>query len=217
MIGSQNESRIKRDKKGSLLPNEFECSFRARLEKRTPIDRFDRADTFFIDVNGRTAAACIEEARSLLTDVAPLWFDPLSHISQILASFENGSFPSPPDHVKPVYFGNRGSVACHETLSTLRLAQHSSDPTHQHQEALREEAGKLFGAYLGIPLTLSSALLDELQVHRIRGLLNEAQPVLDSPRFQTEVDLKVAVKQQIWPLLKEHGFSEFTTRWHAAL
>ena len=92
---------IRRGKQGRLLPYEYECPFRARLDKRTPVDGFARAGIFYVDASGSTMAACIQESRTLLQEAAPLWFSLFNDISRAIHYLENVDVDSLlPDYVR---------------------------------------------------------------------------------------------------------------------
>ena len=127
VIGSAHERFIKRDKGGLLLPREYHCPFRVNLKKRTPVDGFAREDIFYIDPAGHSTAACFREARHLLTEVAPRWFETLNDLDGLVAWIESGA-DAPPDLPTgapldlPIIF--RG----HDLFATLQLLKHK-DPS----------------------------------------------------------------------------------------
>lgn len=60
------ERRVKIGPDGNPRPQEYECSFRAHLKKRTPVDGFAREDIFYVAPDGRTMGAVMDEVLFLL-------------------------------------------------------------------------------------------------------------------------------------------------------
>ncbi len=161
---------VRQDKRGRLLPYEYECPFRAHLEKRTPVDGFQRANIFYVDASGRTVAACLQESRTLLQKAAPLWFGLFDDLSRAINYLENVDVDLLLPDCLRIGPGSRGSL---ETLATLKFLQYRANPTTEHKQAVRDEAEKLFGAYLNIRPTLFSAAEKRAEVARIDAFFSK--------------------------------------------
>jgi hypothetical protein len=128
VIGSAHERFIKRDKGGLLLPREYHCPFRVHLNKRTPVDGFARGDIFYIDPAGYSTAACFREARHLLTEVAPRWFEPLNDLDGLVAWTESGA-DVPPDLPTGAPLDSPIIFRGHDLFATLQLLKHKDPST----------------------------------------------------------------------------------------
>jgi hypothetical protein len=197
VLGSEREHLVKRSSSGQLLPREYECSFRAHLKKRTLVDGFTREDIFYIDADGRTAAACFQEVRYLLSVDAPEWFADHNNLDGLLARRES----SP----------ERRSFAGHDLFAMLRLLKHEQSPTHESaMKAFGEIEGAL-GTVLDFPQFGQSAPSVERQSARLLSLcerLGTFAPVRvehDPPQTTSYI-----AGTRLWPLLKQSGFTEFT-------
>jgi hypothetical protein len=156
VIGSSREDRLKRDRRGELLPREYECSFRTQPEKRSPRDGFQRSDIFSIDGAGKSVAVCFDEARYLLSEAAPVWFDSHSDLSRLISRVENSS---------------NGSLTSNDLLATLRRADYRRFATSETGHMLFQQVEALIGSYFDLPQTLITVIRTEREVFRVRDLI----------------------------------------------
>lgn len=240
VIGSAREHFLKRDDSGLLLPREYDCSFRTSLKKRTPIDGFSREDIFYIDPSGHSAASCFQEVRHLLTEVAPEWFVAFNDLDGLLTRMGRArDFATDLSNGYPLnLFPSRGSYVWHDLFATLRLLKHAQSPTPGSAEEAFREIDRAIGVLLDFPT--ETAVLREHYVLRIRELwqrLGRFAPV-PTDRFSMLPERSslagsswaplttespdaangdgsiptFSIRKQLWPVLRNRGFSEFTDR-----
>jgi len=73
-----------REKGGVLLPQEYECQFRRRLQKTILQPELLRTDTWFIGPNGEYLAESIIDAIQLIQQEGIHWFERLSDDRELL-------------------------------------------------------------------------------------------------------------------------------------
>lgn len=242
VLGSAGEHILKRDGSGLLLPREYECSFRASLKKRTPVDGFAREDIFYIDPAGHSAAPCFHEVRHLLTEVAPQWFETLNDLDGLI-SWMGRSDRSSTDLLSdnPANrFPISGSYVWHDLFALLLLLKHAEAPTPQSAEAAFREIERAIGTVQDFSAIIETAASREVLVARIRELwerLGSFAPL--SPSRISPISARsslvgpawsplaaesmsgpngdgqvqrLSIREHLWPILRSQGFSEFTDR-----
>lgn len=242
VLGNTRESRIRRNRKGMLLPREYECPFRAQLKKRSPVDGFARKDIFSIDPDGCSADACFAEVRHLLTNVAPCWFEECSRVDRVIAWMEGTATES--ENLPRGYgYGTsaaRHSYASNKLLAALRIAVHNTNPTTESRKRALQAIEQTTGVVFDFGPILNESFLAERKVVAIRDLSQrlgfpEAFPAqsrgdLEPSSFPSPAwfspgldcagdktvpssrEFKREVKEKVWCFLKREGFSDFTTR-----
>lgn len=203
VLGSAREHLVKRSSSGGLLlPREYECSFRAHLKKRSPVDGFARDDIFYIDPDGHTAAACFQEVHYLLSVSAPEWFDAHNDLDGLLVRMEE---PAKRAYVR------------HDLFAMLRLLKHEQSPTHESAMKAFVEIEAALGAVLDFPQSVLSASKVEAESARLLSLwerLTTFAPALDDHSSDSKTShpqtTSYIAGTRVWPLLKQSGFTEFT-------
>lgn len=239
VVGCAQEDLVKKDDSGLLRPREYECSFRTSLRKRAPVDGFERDDIFYIDPEGQTAASCFQEARRLLTDVAPVWFERLNDLETIISwMLRAEKYPSDGPADAPLS-ASHGSLIWQDVLATLLLLKHSGSPTPESAEIAFREINRAIGALLDFPASLETAVRWEMHVLRIRqlwerlgsfaplpstalslpsrsSLVGSAWAPVDANRMSGQAGdrqlERLSIREHFGPILKNRGFTGFTER-----
>ena len=239
VFGSEVEERIKKDSDGRLMPQEYECCFREHLKKRSQIDRFERDDIFFVDPEGYSAAAVFNEVQYLLRERAPGWYAALGNLDAVIAWMTGGPPPPGlPEGLGPGVIANGGSYSGNDLLARLRLLKHAAAPTKESALVSLRDIDAVVGSIQDIfsPL-LHTPVEIETRAKQTAGLLRRLQewmPAYDvrPSVLREEVRLFgsawtanasvakepfesaacVSARKEIWPTLRQHGFSEFTER-----
>lgn len=221
VAGYRDELRIKTDKAGRPLPAEFECVLRAKLLKRSPFDHFERADIFSVDAEGRSAGACIDEAKFLLMQVASPWFDSLPDLSSLALRLEAaGNIDSPSRYMSFSVNSSPQSVLSLEALAAVRLLQHRIAPDTATAALLLDAGERLFATYLSHPTLYPSPSevgLIQRQTIRVRKLLSESSQVAGTLPYRTPIALNAVARQHVWPILRKHGFTRFRSKMAARI
>ena len=235
-LGSDRERLIKKDPKGRLLPQEYECQFRAHVKKRSSIDGFKRKDIFFIDPSGSTAAACFKEVRFLLTELAPPWFDACGDVHRV-AAWMDGATQEVEEDENGLGFGLKGhsSYNWNVLLAAVRTAAGKRVPTTEKRnsaiEAIERAIGSVFNfdTFLNTPSFAEQYALNIYELVRQLGIRNDrgngaasrlgemlppsgVQRPLPNDELLTKERLNDVIRQRVWPALRKEGFSEFTDR-----
>ncbi len=239
VLGSLEDPWIKKDSSGRPLPHEAQCSFRAHIEKRSPIDGFARADVFYIDREGHSAGAVFKEVRDQLKDLAPRWFGALANLNAVVAWMSGGDPPPGlPEQLGPGVYTGPGSLVWHDLFAVLRLLTHSATPTRDFALDSIRDIDAVIGSIQEIfsPILSTPASID-FETRRSRDLLlrlGEWRPNADlSPSVLRERSrlfastwsagsrantashqpaATVTPRSGLWPSLRKLGFSEFTDR-----
>ena len=228
VIGGRSEEAIKRDKSMRLLPQEYHCTMRKHLKKRSTVDGFERDDIFFMDADGRTAAACFREACALLSAVAIPWFDACHDLSAVVERLEAGTATS-----ALLHYGVStapSSLIWNDTLATLRLAAHPVLDQRTHA-AVIHDIDRLAGSILDVGKPVWGPLDAEGESLRFRSFLTRAgawaghaettlHRAWDLPSLEhlpsgapaTSEELDLAIKKELWPVLRQAGFAEFSRK-----
>jgi len=237
--GCDTQDHVKRDKTGSILPQEYQCSFREHLKKRSVVDAFQRADIFYIDSEGHSVAAVINEVRYLLTERAVAWFDALGDLDTLISWTVGGSAPPKvPDGFGTGLLTTYGSPASKDLRASLCLLKHEESPSNESaQFALREIDGSIgsiqdvFSPGLHEPPYLETqAGRISSWIRRLDGwlpasdvrpaVLSEHARLLAQSWFQrSDVEAvlfdsptALSPRSALWPDLRESGFTEFADR-----
>jgi hypothetical protein len=219
------------------MPPEFVCQFRSSLKKRAPIDGFPRDDIFYIDPEGKSTAACVNEACYLLMEVALPQFDSFSDLSQAIQYMEGTiKYPDGLPGLGVGIYASPTSYLWKELLATLRLLKHCDSPSIENENAALNAIDETIGAifdFHGVDYPVSVEL-DRLRIQQFFGKLSKASvqsfishglPLpqsfgSESARINPQEMLAQKAppsfghdaKKQLWQFLKSAGFSEFTER-----
>lgn len=236
VVGSPGAEHVRIGKAGHLMPFESQCSFRSQLKKRTPVDGFARDDVFYIDPDGRTTAACFLEVQGLLREFAAPWFQAQNDLEELISRMHQKEERD--SSVDIDTSGRVGSFLWSQLKSVLLLAKHQEAPSQDSADAALGSINHTIGMAVDLSHSQSGPPGEErytLQMRELRDQLGEFRPVpicsekstsrngcLDGPIWeprpaqqfrpiQTPNEAVVA-RKQIWPLLKDQGFTEFTDR-----
>jgi len=238
VLGSPWEERLKRDKRGLLLPPEYACSFRDHLKKRTPVDGFAREDIFYIHPDGRTTACCFSEVQYLLREIAPSWFSRHNDLDGIIALMQSIHRWDPAAELSTP--SRPGSYSWNQLNSLLLLVKHKQSPTQDSAAVALEAIERTIGTVLDLSTIQADRPYEEGKARETRTLwdqLGQFKPVpvcepkstnlsgcLNGPIWvpantspqvcDLPVDSSIALsaRKHLWPMLKSAGFTEFTDR-----
>ena len=237
--GSNFERRVKIGPDGTPRPQEYECSFRAPLKKRTPMDGFAREDIFYVAPGGRTMGAVMDEVLFLLEREAPSWFAAFDDLGTIVKAL-SGTDVSPrgTENLGLGASGAPGSYSAADLLASLQLERHAQLPQEVSAATCLEAIDKTVGANLDIFTSGCTTPVDiERDSRHIRDLLVRIRASLVFPKnmsrsHQAQCELlgshwnfdRLAVegtveskpmpsaRHSLWPTLRNRGFLEFTDR-----
>ena len=238
VVGQPASHWLRRDKTGRLLPFEPCCAFRSVLRKRSPIDGFSRDDIFFIDPDGRSAGPCFNELRHLASDSVPLWFEAYNDLNTIIHRMEaaehSDSEPRLDTHANPT------SYSWNELKTVLLLLKHAEGETRDSAAKALESLNEMIGTVLDFSTIQVGRAGEERYAAAVRELwdrLGKSRPTgfcagkfsventgLENPVWTPAPALSdaatapaerrdaVSARRELWPILKQAGFSEFTDR-----
>jgi hypothetical protein len=236
VIGSPGKEYVSIDNAGRLMPSEPQCSFRTVLRKSTPVDGFAREDLFYIDPDGRTAAACFREVQRLLREFAPAWFEAQNDLDKLISRMH---LPESSESSSDIdTSGSKGSLLWNQLKSVLLLTKHRQSPSQNSADAALGSINRAIGNVLGFSTIQSERPGQEgyaVQIRELWDQLGQFRPIpacnekstarnacLDGSIWETSEtqhtnsisspNPPVAARKQLWPILKNHGFSEFTDR-----
>jgi hypothetical protein len=237
--GSTSERRVKIDATGALRPQEYECSFRANLKKRTPVDGFAREDIFYIAPDGRTMGAAMGEVLFLLEREAPPWFAAFSELGNVVKALSDKDICLKGTECLGLgTSGLPGSYKAADLLASLQLERHSHSAEEVSVATCLAAIDATVGARLDIfasgfstPISIESdsGRIRDLLV-RIQASLSLAENIFRSHPAQCELlgshwnpDRSAAAstlgskpspsaRDSLWPALRDRGFVEFTDR-----
>jgi len=229
---------VRRDKTGHLLPCEPQCGFRSQLRKSNPVDGFSRDDIFFIDPDGRTTGPCFRELSDLASNSLPHWFDEYSDVGTIIRRMETAEHSESGSRLDTL--ANPGSYSWMTLKSVLLLLKHAEEQTADSAAKVLESLNGSIGAILDFSTIQSGRAGEERYAAEVRELwdrLGQFRPTvscaedfsventgLESAVWAPAQSLSdagnapavrrgvVSARKELWPLLKQAGFSEFTDR-----
>jgi len=149
--GSTFERRVKIDSAGAPRPHEYECSFRANLKKRSPVDGFAREDIFYIAPDGRTMGAVMREVLFLLESEALPWFAAFIDLGSVVAALSGRNVsPKGTESLGLGASGAPGSYSTNDLLASLELERHAQQPEDVSAAICLEAINATVGAMLDI-------------------------------------------------------------------
>jgi len=237
--GSASDRRVKRDPNGLARPQEYECSFRADLKKRTPVDGFERADIFYVAPDGSTMAAVLRETICLLQEQGPPWFAAFEDLGSVVRAMTENQTPAKWTEALGLGASGRpGSYNACDLLASLQVERHSQSPDSVSASDCLDAIDATVGARLDIFAPgYTTPIQIEIESHRIRDLLTRiGSPISvppDEPAIvQSECKLLgrnwstssttdpiestnpaiISARECLWPHLRANGFVEFSDR-----
>ena len=240
--GSTFDRRVKRDSNGLARPQEYECSFRVHLKKRTPVDGFERADIFYVAPDGSTMAAVLREAIYLLEEQAPPWFTAFEDLgSVVLAMSDNGTPAKGTERLGLGASGAQGSYYACDLLASLEVERHTQSPDSISSSTCVHAIDAAVGAKLDIfSPAFTTPIEVELESYRIRDLFTGILSSISIPQDEfaivppecqlfgsnwstssTQVrsipiestnGAVLSARECLWPQLRANGFVEFSDR-----
>jgi hypothetical protein len=240
--GSTFGRRVKRDSIGLARPQEYECSFRVNLKKRTPVDGFERADIFYVAPDGSTTAVVLKEAIYLLEEHAPPWFTAFEDLgSVVLAMSENGTQVRGTETLGLGASGAPGSYYACDLLASLKLELHSQSPDSISASACLAAINASAQAKLDIfSPAFTTAIEVEIESYRLRDLLMGILGSISIPQDEFAIlppesqlfganwstgpntlpsipiegtgRAVLSARECLWPQLRANGFVEFSDR-----
>jgi hypothetical protein len=230
VLGSGNEDRMARTRKGHLVPRDHDCPFRTGLQKGSPVDGFSDPRAFYIDTEGHTVGPCFNEVVRGLEDEGLKWFASLNDLDAVLDRFRQraefkgiGGTPS--------LIAASGSFAWHDLGARLFRLRADQDPSGYWESAVLAEIEGLVGSVLdldwhgadreGSALKVRQ-LLGQRHLDSVLGSVTNRRAALLSPFWELDLpniqpvrvyaDGVGSPRKLLWPILREAGFHEFTDR-----
>ena len=237
--GSTFERRVKIGPDGNPQPQEYQCSFRAHLKKRTSVDGFAREDIFYVAPDGHTMGAVMDEVLFLLEKEAPSWFAAFSDLGGVVTALsDTGANLKGAENLGLGASGAPGSYNAADLLASLQLERHIERPGDVPAATCLEAIDRTVGAKLDIFASgYTTPVNIEWDSRRIRDLLVRIRASLELPEnisrshpaqcelFGSHWDFDgsptegtveskpvPSARDSLWPELRNRGFIEFTDR-----
>lgn len=124
----------KKNKKGALIPKEFECHFRGRLTRSLKQPECKSREIWYIDPEGEYLARAVTDAFEQITSKGLPWFDRFARHDDVLSLLRSGRIGMP----GLWGFGNEGSPIRHYLTGYFALQMGQKALARRHLQAALE-------------------------------------------------------------------------------